>query len=388
MNVIQTDDQYIAHTYARYPIVITHGSGSVLFDEQDNRYIDMTAGIGVNALGHGFVPWVEAITKQAMNVGHTSNLYYTKPDSDVAKMLCQRSGFLKMMFANSGAEANEGAIKVARKYSFDAYGAGRNEIITLVNSFHGRTITTLSATGQDHFHTFFDPFTPGFTHAIANDFEDMLAHVTDKTCAIMLEMIQGEGGVLPLAYDYVQQVATLCKERDILLIVDEVQTGIGRCGTLFAYEQYAIQPDIVSVAKGLGGGLPIGGVLLHEKVKDTFQPGDHGSTFGGNPIACAGAAIIVSHIDDTFLEEVRKKGETLKARLLNMEHVEAVNGKGLMLGVVLKDIAVKDVVQACMKRGVLALTAKDKLRLLPPLNIREEDLQQAMDILEDVLHKI
>lgn len=388
MSVIQTDDQYIAHTYARYPIVLTHGSGAILYDENDQPYVDMTAGIGVNALGHNFTPWVDAIFKQAMKLAHASNLYYTKPDSDVAKTLCERTGFKKMVFANSGAEANEGAIKAARKYSFDKYGSNRYEIITLVNSFHGRTITTLSATAQDHFHQYFDPFTPGFVYALANDITDLHAHVSDKTCAIMMELIQGEGGVLPLQLDYVHAVAKLCLERDILLIIDEVQTGIGRTGSLFAYEQFQIQPDIITVAKGLGGGLPIGGVLLHDKVMNTFQPGDHGTTFGGNPISCAGANVILSYINDAFLDEVCKKGAYIKQRLLTMKHVEGVDGLGLMLGISLCDCKASDIANACLAKGLLVLTAKDKLRLLPPLNISDDEIQQAMDILEIVLNQL
>lgn len=387
MCVKQQDDCYIAHTYARYPIVLSHGEGCILYDEEEKQYLDLTAGIGVNSLGHAYGPWVDAVCKQVASLAHVSNLYYSKPDSEVAAKLCERTGFKKMMFANSGAEANEGAIKTARKYSFDKYGQERYEIITLVNSFHGRTITTLSATGQDGFHTFFDPFTPGFQYAIANDLEDLNNHITSKTCAIMIELIQGEGGVVPLDKDYVSEVAKICEAQDILLIVDEVQTGVGRTGTLYAYEQFGIKPDIVTTAKGLGGGLPIGGVLLNEKCADTMQPGQHGTTFGGNPVVCAGANVVLDCLDDSMLKRVQEKGDLVKTRLLQMPHVKAVNGLGLMLGIVLEDIDVKELVSKCMEHGLLVLTAKDKLRLLPPLTITKEELTIAMDTLEDILKK-
>lgn len=389
MSITQENDkQYIAGTYARFDVVLTHGKGCNVYDEQGKEYIDLTAGIGVNALGFAHEEWVQAVSKQAQNLAHVSNLYYSKPDSDVAKTLCEMTGFKKMFFSNSGAEANEGALKVARKYSFDKYGEGRYEIITLKNSFHGRTITTLTATGQDNFHKFFDPFTPGFHYAIANDMEDMLAQVSDKTCAILMELIQGEGGVLPLEQAYVKEVANLCAKKDILLIIDEVQTGVGRTGSMYAYEQYDIMPDIVTTAKGLGNGLPIGGVLLGDKVKDTLGPGDHGTTFGGNPIACAGANIVLNYMKEDFFQDVLDKGEYLKQRLLQMPHVQQVNGMGLMRGAVLSDVVAIDVVNACIKKGVLLLTAKDKLRMLPPLIITKDELESAMDILEEVLSEL
>lgn len=389
MSISQENDrQYIAGTYARFDVVLTHGKGCKVYDEQGKEYIDLTAGIGVNALGYAHEKWVQAVCEQAQAVAHVSNLYYSKPDSDVAKKLCEMTGFKKMFFANSGAEANEGALKVARKYSYDTYGAGRYEIISLKNSFHGRTITTLTATGQEHFHQYFDPFTPGFRYAIANDLEDMLAQVNDKTCAILMELIQGEGGVLPLEQAYVKEVAKLCAKQDILLIIDEVQTGIGRTGSMYAYEQYAIMPDIVTTAKGLGNGLPIGGVLLGDKVKNTLGPGDHGTTFGGNPIACAGAKIVLSYMKEDIFQNVLDKGEYVKQHLLQMPHVRQVNGMGLMRGVVLSEVAAIDVVNACIKKGVLLLTAKDKLRMLPPLLITKGELETAMDILEEVLSEI
>ena len=385
MSVKMIDDMYVAHTYGRFPITLVKGEGCTLYDEQGKAYIDMTSGIGVNSLGHQHPAWMEAIKAQLNELAHVSNLYYTKPCAELAQTLCQRSHFKKVLFQNSGAEANEAAIKAARKYSYDKYGLNRNEIITLKNSFHGRTLTTLSATGQDHFHQFFYPFTEGFQYVEANHIEALQNCITNQTCAIMMEMIQGEGGVLPLEYEYVQQLAKICKEKDILMIVDEVQTGIGRCGTLFAYEQFDIQPDIVTLAKGLGGGLPIGAVLFNENTEEVFTPGTHGSTFGGNPIACAGANAVLAQMDDNFLAAVKAKGEYIKERILKMNHVQKVNGLGLMRGIVLDGIAVGDVVKACMEQGLLVLTAKDKLRLLPPLTISMEELAKAMDILESIL---
>lgn len=385
MNIKENDQQFIAPTYARFNAVLTSGKGCIVCEENGKKYVDMTAGIGVNSLGHAHPQWVEAICKQASTLAHVSNLYYTQPDVQVAKTLCEMSGFNKMFFANSGAEANEGAIKVARKYSFDKYGADRHEIITLYNSFHGRTITTLSATGQDHFHQYFDPFTPGFVYVNANDSEDLQSKISNKTCAIMVEMIQGEGGVLPLQQDFVNEIANICKEQDILCIVDEVQTGIGRCGSLFAYEQFDIVPDIVTVAKGLGNGLPIGGVLLNEKVESTLSYGDHGTTFGGNPVACAGANVVLSYMNEEFFQEIKVKGAYIKERLLAMKHIQRVDGMGLMLGAVVEDISASDIVKACLAKGLLLLTAKDKLRFLPPLIIHKDEIEEAMNILEDVL---
>lgn len=385
--VKENDLKYIAPTYARFDVVLSHGSGAVVYDENEKRYIDLTAGIGVNSLGYANEEWADAVCHQVQTLQHVSNLYYSKPDSDVAKFLCENTGFANMIFSNSGAEANEGAIKVARKYASDKYDAKRHEIITLVNSFHGRTITTLAATGQDHFHQHFDPFTPGFVYAIANDIEDMKVKMNDQTCAVMMELIQGEGGVLPLEQEYVKKVEALCKEKDILLIIDEVQTGVGRTGSLYAYQQYGIQPDIITTAKGLGNGLPIGGVLLGDKVKDVFGPGDHGTTFGGNPVACAGAQVVLSHMNEAFFEEIQAKGTYIKQRLQAMPHVVQINGMGLMIGVALDGISAKDVLLKCMDEGLLLLTAKDKLRMLPPLIIDMEQLKEAMDILEDVLTK-
>lgn len=385
MNIMEADDAYIAHTYARNHVVLSHGKGSVVFDEAGKRYLDLTAGIGVNAMGFAFDAWVNAVSTQAAMLAHVSNLYYTAPEVQVAKTLCEKTGFKKMMFANSGAEANEGAIKLARKYAFDKYGSGRNEIVTLMNSFHGRTITTLSATGQPSFHQFFDPFTPGFSYAKANDIQDLKQHVNEKTCAIMIELIQGEGGVLPLDDAFVKAIAEIAHQQDIILIVDEVQTGIGRTGSLYAYEQFSIQPDIVTTAKGLGGGLPIGGVLLGSKVEHTFEPGHHGTTFGGNPIACAGANAILAHMDETLYQQVREKGEYIRQRVMKMPYVTAVSGMGLMIGISLTKVCAKQTIEACLMQGLLVLSAKDKLRMLPPLNIAMEELDEALTILENVL---
>lgn len=386
MDIKEQDQMYIAHTYHRFDAVLTKGSHCIAMDADGKSYLDMTAGIGVNALGYADKEWAKAVSEQANTLPHVSNLYYSQPDGDVAKMLCERTGFKKVMFANSGAEANEGAIKLARKYSYDHYGKERYEIITLVNSFHGRTITTLAATGQEAFHQYFDPFTPGFLHVPANDEAALKQALSKHTCAIMIELIQGEGGVLPLAKVYVQTIAKLCKQQDILLIVDEVQTGVGRCGTLYAYEQYDIQPDIVTTAKGLSNGLPIGGVLMNEKLQDTFHPGDHGTTFGGNPIACAGARVVLQRLDADFLQEVMDKGEYLKQQLLSLPHIKAVNGLGLMRGAVLDEhVQAIDVVKACLQKGLLILTAKDKLRMLPPLVITKGEIDQAMTILREVL---
>lgn len=385
MSIQEHDKKYIANTYARFDVVLKHGKGALVYDEQEKEYIDFTSGIGVNTLGFCDEGWMAAVESQLHQLPHVSNLYYSAPDVEVAKCLCERTGCKKVFFANSGAEANEGAIKVARKYSHDKYGDDRNEIITLVNSFHGRTIATLSATGQDHFHEHFMPFTPGFVYAQANDFKDILAKVSDHTCAIMIEMIQGEGGVIALDTSFVQQIATYCEEHDVLLIVDEVQTGVGRTGTLYAYEQYGIQPDIVTSAKALGGGLPIGAVLLYNKVERTLGYGDHGTTFGGNPIACAGASYILNTCDEAFLADVQKRGAYLKEKLQQLPHVNNVSGMGMMLGVEFDHINGREVVDACIPKGAIFLTAKHKMRLLPPLTISYEQIDKGIAILQEVL---
>ena len=386
-STLQTlDNTYVAHTYGRFPVAIKQGSGAVCTDSSGKQYLDFTAGIGVNSLGFCSPQWVEAVSKQAATLNHTSNLYYTEPGIVLAQKLCEKSGMKRVFFSNSGAEANEGAIKAARKYSFDAYGEGRYEIISLHNSFHGRTITTLAATGQAVFHTKFNPFTEGFVFADANNIESVKALVSEKTCAVMLECIQGEGGVVPLEKELVQAVAALCQEKDLLLIIDEVQTGLGRTGSFFSYQQFGVQPDIVSAAKGLGGGLPIGAVLFGEKTMDTMDAGTHGSTFGANPIVCAGANVVVDSLDDDFLSGVKEKSAFIFEKVAKFPHVQSVTGLGLMIGVSFDDgITGKQVVDKCLENGVLFLTAKTKLRMLPPLTITKDEIEQGLSVLETVL---
>ncbi len=380
------DAQYVAQTYARFPLALVKGAGATCWDADGKAYIDFTSGIGVNSLGFCDAGWVVAVTQQAASLQHTSNLYYTEPYIRAARLLCEKTGMKKVFFANSGAEANEGAIKAARKYSFDKYGAGRSGIVTLTNSFHGRTVTTLAATGQDAFHNYFYPFTDGFTYAEANDIAALEAKIDDQTCAVMLELVQGEGGVIALEKAYVQAVARICTKRDILLIVDEVQTGIGRTGTLYAYEQFGVRPDLVTSAKGLGGGLPLGAVLFGAKTESVFGAGDHATTYGGNPIACAGAAYILEKMNDTFLATVRQKGTFIRDRLCEMPHVNEVSGLGMMLGVTLDETTgAKDVLLQAMNNGVLVLTAKNKLRLLPPLNIGWNELETGLMRLKTAL---
>ena len=386
-STLQTlDNTYVAHTYGRFPVAIKQGSGAVCTDSSGKQYLDFTAGIGVNSLGFCSPQWVEAVSKQAATLNHTSNLYYTEPGIVLAQKLCEKSCMKRVFFSNSGAEANEGAIKAARKYSFDAYGEGRYEIISLHNSFHGRTITTLAATGQAVFHTKFNPFTEGFVFAEANNIESVKALVSEKTCAVMLECIQGEGGVVPLEKEFVQAVAALCQEKDLLLIIDEVQTGLGRTGSFFSYQQFGVQPDIVSAAKGLGGGLPIGAVLFGEKTMDTMDAGTHGSTFGANPIVCAGANVVVDSLDDDFLSGVKEKSALIFEKVAKFPHAQSVTGLGLMIGVSFDDgITGKQVVDKCLENGVLFLTAKTKLRMLPPLTITKDEIEQGLSVLETVL---
>ena len=387
MSNIQIQDKtYIANTYARFPVTIVRGQGATDFDENGKKYIDLGSGIAVNSFGVNDSVWKEAVISQLNQVQHTSNLYYTLPQVKLAKLLCEKTGMCRVFFSNSGAESNECAIKVARKYGSDHYGEGiRPKIITLLNSFHGRTITTLSATGQDVFHHSFGPFTPGFTFVPANDYNAMeKAADGNDVCGIMLELVQGEGGVLTLEEDYVQKVAALCKEKDILLLIDEVQTGNGRTGTLYAYQQFGIQPDVVSTAKGLAGGLPMGATLLGEKVKDTLDAGSHGSTFGGNPICAAAALSIIERLDDTFLAEVRKKHDVIVKTLSHLKHVQDISGMGLMLGITC-DRPALEVVNDCIANGVIPLTAKNKVRFLPALNISWEELDEALNILVKIL---
>ena len=384
--VIARDNDYVLHTYNRNPIVIEKGHGLHAYGPEGQNYLDFTSGIGVNSLGYCDLNWAEAVSKQAHKLQHTSNLYYTAPCSKLAKRLCRRTGMSKVFFGNSGAEANEGAIKAARKYSFDHYGEGRDQIITLVNSFHGRTLATLTATGQDTFHHYFGPFNDGFVYTPAGDIEALTKLVDKQTCAVMLELVQGEGGVVPLDQDYVQAVRSLCDEKDLVLIVDEVQTGVGRTGTFLACEQFNLRPDIVTLAKGLGGGLPIGAVLMNEKVAAGMGPGSHGSTFGGNPVVCAGANVVMDRLDESFLAGVREHAAQLRAGLEKLPHVKAVTGLGLMLGIQFEDgISAADVLAACRERGLLVLTAKTRLRLLPPLVVTAHDIERALIILDEVL---
>ena len=384
MNTFELDSKYVAQTYRRFPVEIVSGKGAVAYDANGKKYIDMGSGIATNTFGYADDEWIAAVTAQLNSYSHTSNLYYTSPCAKLAELLCERTGMCRVFFGNSGAEANEGAIKAARKYSFDKYGEGRAKIVTLVNSFHGRTITTLAATGQDVFHTTFMPFTEGFFHVPANDLDAMMAAMTPDVCAVMIELVQGEGGVNALDKDYVTAVAKACEEKDILLICDEVQTGNGRTGTLYAFEQFGIQPDIISTAKGLGGGLPIGAVILGEKVKDTLSAGSHGSTFGGNPACAAGALNVISRLDDAFLAEVRAKSEYIFTKLEKMKGVQSVSGLGLMIGVK-ADKPTPEIIAEGIERGGLFLSAKDKLRLLPPLNITYAEIDEALAVLAQIL---
>ena len=383
-DIKKLDDASGMHTYGRYNLAIDHGKGAICYDPAGKSYIDFTSGIGVNSLGFADEGWVAAVTAQLNKLQHISNLYYTEPCVLAAKLICEKSGMKKVFFGNSGAEANEGVIKAARKYSFQKYGEGRSKIVALENSFHGRTMAALSATGQNVYHNFFFPFVDGFVFAKANDTEDMLSKLTDDVCAVMMELVQGEGGVMPLEKEYVQAVYAACQKKDILFIVDEVQTGVGRTGTFYSYQQFGIQPDLVSSAKGLGGGLPIGAVLFGEKTQDTLIPGDHGSTFGGNPVVCAGAVEVLNHMDDTFLQNVTAKGRHMREEIEKMPHVTSVAGMGMMLGIEL-DIDVKPVVTALMENGLLVLTAKHKMRLLPPLNIAQTELEKGLSILKNAL---
>lgn len=383
--VIKRDQKYIMHTYARSPLVLEHGEGMYAYDADGKAYLDFTSGIGVNALGYCHPAWVQAVTMQATRLQHSSNLYYTAPCGKLAKRLCARTGLDQVFFGNSGAEANEGAIKCARKYSVTTYGPDRNKVLTLVNSFHGRTLATLTATGQDVFHKDFGPFPANFGYIPANDFDTFKDAVDDSVCAVMMEMVQGEGGVLDLDPDFVKAAEQLCHEHDLVFIVDEVQTGIGRTGKLFAYEYFDVTPDIVTFAKGIGGGLPIGGVLFGEKCCDVLKPGDHGTTYGGNPVACAGAVEVLTRIDDAFLKEVQKKSAYLKDKLQTLPHVTSVSGLGLMLGVSLEGKEAPDVVKKALEEGLMVLTAKDKVRLLPPLTITYDEIDQGVEILKKAL---
>lgn len=380
-----TDSLYIENTYSRFPVTLVKGKGSLLYDENGKEYIDLGSGIAVNIFGACDDEWLSAVTEQASTLQHTSNLYFTAPCANLAKELCERTGMKKVFFSNSGAEANEAAIKAARRWSLLNKGEGHSTIITLKNSFHGRTVTTLSATGQDGYHTNFMPFTEGFVHADpANPGELDKLTEENNCCAIMMEMIQGEGGVCPLSDEFVKKAVKVAEEKELLLIVDEVQTGNGRTGKLYSYMNFGFTPDIVSTAKGLAGGLPMGCTMFGERVQGTLIPGTHGSTFGGNPVCAAGALSVIKRIDDKLLCDVQRKSDYIRSRLEGAKGVTGVSGMGLMLGIECTRPA-KDVLLECMDKGVLVLTAKTRVRLLPALNIPDELLEKAMDILTEVL---
>lgn len=382
MNIKELDKNYVANTYARFPIELVSGKGSKLYDSDGKEYIDMGTGIGVSAFGVGDEEWVKAVTEQLTTLQHTSNLYYTAPCAKLAELLCKKTGAKKVFFSNSGAEANECAIKAARKYAAEKKGADFYKIITLNNSFHGRTVTTLAATGQETFHKDFLPLTDGFLYADAGDLETIEKYIKeDKIAAIMFETVQGEGGVVPLSTDFVSGLAKLAEENDVLLVVDEVQTGNGRTGALYGYMKYGINPDIVSTAKGIGGGLPLGATMLFEKTENVYTPGSHGSTFGGNPVSCAGAISILERLDEAFLSDVEKKSQYINDELSSCNGVKSISGLGLMLGIETeKDV--NEVLSYCQQNGVLPIKAKNKLRLLPPLNISFEDLEKAINVIK------
>lgn len=383
----ELDNENIMHTYGRYDVCLTKGKGVYAYDDNGKKYIDVSSGIGVNCLGYCDDGWVKAVSEQAGTIQHISNYYYNKVAGVLAEKLTKATGLSKVFFGNSGAEANECAIKVARKYSFDKYGRGRDRIITLVNSFHGRTIATLSATGQDVFHNYFFPFVDGFDNAIANDIESLKDTITDKTCAVMLETVQGEGGVNILDSEYLQQVRKICDEKDILLIVDEVQTGVCRTGKLYGYMHSGIKPDVVTSAKGLGGGLPIGICMVNDKLKDVMGPSTHGTTFGSNPVVCAGANYIIDTVNTPeFIEEVNKKGAYFKEKLEKIKGVKSVRQQGLMIGIEVEGNA-GDIAKKCTENGLLVITAKTLLRMLPPLNIKYEEIDEALAILKKVMEE-
>ena len=386
-NIFEIDNTFVASTYKRFPLNIVKGKGSLVYDETGKEYIDMGSGIGVTAFGIADDEWIKAVSQQLGTLQHMSNLYYTDPCALLAQALCEKTGFKKVFFSNSGAEANECAIKAARKYAQSKKGEDYYTVITLKNSFHGRTLTTLAATGQDVFHSQFTPLTEGFVHIPANDIAALEKAVkVNKTAAVMLECIQGEGGVLPLNADYIRAARDICDENDCLLIIDEVQTGNGRTGELYAYMNFGIIPDVVSTAKGLGGGLPIGATLLSEKVKDVFTYSDHGSTFGGNPVCAAGALNIINRLTPKFLNSVKAKSDFIFSELNGAKGIENVSGMGLMIGI-RTTRPVTDVIKECMENGVLPLTAKDKLRLLPALNINDECLKKAVAVIKAVCAK-
>lgn len=381
-------DKYVTHSYGRYPLAIKKGQGRRCTDESGKDYIDFGSGIGTNSLGYCDEKWADMVCEQVRSLQHCSNYYYTEIQAQFAEKLCEMTGYKSVFFGNSGAEANECAIKTARKYSFDKYGKGRHNIITLVNSFHGRTLATLSATGQEVFHNYFFPFVEGFINVEANNTDDLKSKLDDTVCAVMLEYIQGEGGVNALDKEFVDAVYELCSEKDILVIADEVQTGVGRTGKMLAGEHFGKKADITTLAKGIAGGIPMGACLFNEKTCGVLTPSTHGSTFGGNPVACAGGLAVLERIDeDGFLSEVEKKAEFIKTRLLECSEVESVSGIGLMIGITLKSQNAAEVVKKALERGLLLLTAKQKVRLLPPLTISYDELNDGLNILQEILEE-
>ena len=387
MSTIEQFNKYVMPSYGRYDLVLDSGSGRQAVDENGKEYIDFGSGIGTNSLGYCNDKWVNAVCDQAHKIQHTSNYYYTKVQADFAKALCETAGYTDMFFGNSGAEANECAIKIARKYSFDKYGKGRSNIITLVNSFHGRTLCTLSATGQDVFHNYFFPFVEGFVNVEANNIEDLRAKLDDTVCAVMFEYIQGEGGVMALQQDFVDEIFRLCAEKDVLTIADEVQTGVGRTGKFLAGDNFGKKADLTTLAKGLAGGVPIGVCLSGKKCSKVLTAGTHGSTFGGNPISCAGGLAVLETVNTPgFLDEVARKGAYIREKLLTSPEVASVSGMGLMIGIELKNKKAGDVVRAALDKGLLLLTAKTKIRLLPPLTITYEEIDKGLDILLGLLN--
>ncbi len=383
-SIIEKDNKYVANTYARFPVEIAYGKGSTVYSPDGKKYVDMGSGIGVSAFGICDDEWKNAVINQLDKVQHTSNLYYTSPCADLAELLCKKTGMKKVFFSNSGAESNECAIKVARQYGIENKGADYTTIITLKNSFHGRTLATLSATGQDVFHAKFLPMPSGFVHATANDIESVKTLVkTNKVCGILIECVQGEGGVIALDKEFIQGIEQICKENDIVFMIDEVQTGNGRTGELYAYMNYGVKPDVVTTAKGLGGGLPIGCCMMNEKTEKVLGFGDHGSTYGGNPICASGAISVISRLDDEFLSGVKAKSKYIFDELKGSKGIENVSGLGLMVGIKTVKNA-KEVVNECINRGVICLTAKDKVRLLPALNIPQQDLEFAIKTIKDV----
>ena len=386
MGTIEQFNKYIMHSYGRYDVVMDSGEHEVSVDENGKKYIDFGSGIGVNSLGYCNDEWVEAVCAQARKIQHTSNYYYTKVQADFAKALCETTGYTDMFFGNSGAEANECAIKIARKYSFDKYGKGRHNIITLKNSFHGRTLCTLSATGQDVFHNYFFPFVEGFVNVEANNIEDLREKLDDSVCAVMFEYIQGEGGVCALDQAFVDEIFKLCAEKDVLTIADEVQTGAGRTGKFLCGEHFGHKADLTTLAKGLAGGVPIGVCLSGEKCANVLTPGTHGSTFGGNPLACAGGLAVLKKVNsDGFLAKAAKKGEYIREKLAKCSEVQSLSGIGLMIGIELKTKKAADIAKACLENGLLVLTAKTKVRLLPPLTISYEELDEGLEILTKLI---